>query len=229
MGVKTSVLERAAGEGQVFAFASADGQRGALIEINCNTDFTAKSAPVQKIAALASGVMLTSPGLDITQHAEISDAVTQAAKQTGENIRIGQFAALTNPTGRIGVYRYVLTGKIGVLMSFSGQPTDELVKQIGGHIAFAKPAGLTRDDVPSELVAEEREIALEQAKASGKPQQIADKIAEGKLNSFFGQVALLEQEFFNAMVFKGSIREFLHTNNVELNRFVRIEVAKASA
>src|SRR5207244_2097920 len=57
MGVKTSVLERAAGEGQVFAFGSADGQTGALIEVNCNTDFTAKSTPVQRIAEIASGVL----------------------------------------------------------------------------------------------------------------------------------------------------------------------------
>ena len=68
---------------------------------------------------------------------------------------------------------------------------DDLVKQLGGHIAFARPAGLTRDTVPTELVAKEREFAVEQAKATGKPQQIAEKIAEGKMNAFFAERVLL--------------------------------------
>jgi elongation factor Ts len=112
-------------------------------------------------------------------------------------------------------------------MSFSGgNASDELVKQLGGHIAFARPIGLTRDTVPADLVAKEREIALEQAKATGKPQQIAEKIAEGKLNSFFAERVLLDQEFFNAQVFKGTVANYLKQNGVTLEKYVRLEVGQ---
>src|SRR5262249_6077692 len=109
---------------------------------------------------------------------------------------------------------------------FTGNPSEELIKQVGGHIAFARPLGLTRDAVPAELVAKEKEIAVEQAKATGKPQNIAEKIAEGKLNAFFAERVLLDQEFFNAQVFKGSIANFLKQNNVGLQQYVRLEVGQ---
>ena len=111
-------------------------------------------------------------------------------------------------------------------MAFTGSPTDELIKQLGGHIAFARPVGLTRAEVPADLVAKEKEIAVEQAKATGKPQQIAEKIAEGKLNSFFAERVLLDQEFFNAQVFKGSVANYLKQNGVGLEKYVRLEVGQ---
>jgi elongation factor Ts len=140
---------------------------------------------------------------------------------------IGKTGVLSNPAGAVGLYTYGITGKIGVIMSFSGgTPSDDLIKQIGGHIAFAKPAGLTREAVPADLVAKEREFAVEQAKATGKPQQIAEKIAEGKLNSFFAERVLLDQEFFNGQVFKGSITNYLKQNNVTLEKYERVEVGQ---
>ena len=112
-------------------------------------------------------------------------------------------------------------------MSFNGgTPSDDLVKQIGGHIAFARPIGLTRDSVPAELVAKERELAVEQAKATGKPQNIAEKIAEGKLNSFFKEQTLLDQDFFNASKFKGTITQLLKEKGVTLDKYVRLEVGQ---
>jgi len=86
---------------------------------------------------------------------------------------------------------------------------------------------LTRDAVPAELVAKERELAVEAAKATGKPQQIAEKIAEGKLNSFFAERVLLDQEFFNAQVFKGNVSNFLKERGLTLDKYVRIEVGQA--
>ncbi len=76
-------------------------------------------------------------------------------------------------------------------------------------------------------MAKEREIAIEAAKATGKPQQIAEKIAEGKLNAFFGERVLLDQEFFNAGVFKGTVANYLKQEKVGLTKYVRIEVGQA--
>jgi len=226
-GVKASLTERAATEGQVVGVVSEDGKAGALVEVNCNTDFTAKSDPVLKLAANAARLLLQSPDLDVAAAPQVSADITNVAQTTGENVRIGKTARVESPSGTVGLYLYGITGKIGVLMAFSGtKPSDDLVKSVGGHIAFARPLGLTRDTVPADLVEKERVFAVEQAKATGKPQQIAEKIAEGKLNAFFAERVLLDQEFFNAQVFKGTVGKFLKQGGVSLDKYVRIETGQ---
>jgi elongation factor Ts len=225
-GVKASLTERAATEGRIGSASAPDGKSAALVEINCNTDFTAKSEPFLALGARAATLLLQNPGADVSQNKEISDAATEVSQKTGENVRIGRTASIRSPNGRAGLYIYSITGKIGVLMQFTGNPSDDLIKQIGGHIAFARPIGLNRADVPADIVAKEKEIAVEQAKATGKPQQIAEKIAEGKLNSFFAERVLLDQEFFNAQVFKGSVGNFLKANGVGLEKYIRLEVGQ---
>jgi elongation factor Ts len=224
-GVKASLGERTASEGRVLGLATDDGKAASLVEINCNTDFTAKSEPVLKLGTEAARLLAHNPNADIAQ--AITSGLTEVSQTTGENVRLGKSAVLTAPDGgKAGLYLYGITGKIGVIMAFTGQPSEELIKQIGGHIAFAKPVGLTRDEVPADLVEKERAFAVEQAKATGKPQQIAEKIAEGKMNSFFAERVLLDQEFFNAQVFKGTIANYLKQNGVGLTRYVRIEVGQ---
>jgi elongation factor Ts len=158
----------------------------------------------------------------------VQSGLTEVSQTTGENVRLGKSVAITAPEGgKAGLYLYGITGKIGVVMAFTGQPSEELIKQIGGHIAFAKPVGLTREEVPAELVEKEKAFAVDQAKATGKPQEIAEKIAAGKMNSFYAERVLLDQEFFNAQVFKGSISNYLKQNGVGLTKYVRIEVGQA--
>jgi elongation factor Ts len=226
-GVKASLQERAASEGRVLGAVTGDGKTAAIVELNCNTDFTAKSDPFIKLAAKAAQALAHNPTIDIAQAAEVNAGATELAQQTGENVRVGKSAALQAPAnGKAGLYLYGITGKIGVIMSFTGNPSEDLIKQIGGHIAFARPIGLTRAEVPAELVAKEKEFAVEQAKATGKPEAIAVKIAEGKLNSFFAERVLLDQEFFNAQVFKGSVQNYLKQSGVTLEKYVRIEVGQ---
>jgi elongation factor Ts len=226
-GVKASLTERSASEGRTFGALAGDSKSAALVELNCNTDFTAKSEPFSALGAKAAKALLANPNADVASSSEIVAGVTQLAQQTGENIRVGKSAVLNAPAGgSVGLYLYGITGKIGVIMAFGGNANEELIKQLGGHIAFARPVGLTRAEVPAELVAKEKEIAVEQAKATGKPEAIAVKIAEGKLNSFFAERVLLDQEFFNAGVFKGSITNYLKQNGVTLEKYVRIEVGQ---
>ena len=226
-GVKASITERTASEGRVQAGTSADGKVGAIAAVNCNTDFTAKSEPVGQILSTAIQKMLANPSANVAEDADVKNAVTSVAQQTGENVQLGRAETLTAPEGgKVGAYVYSITGKLGVLMAFTGQPSDDLIKQLGGHIAFLKPLGMTRDSVPADLVAKEREIAVEQAKATGKPQNIAEKIAEGKMNAFFAERVLPDQEFFNAQVFKGTVANYLKQNNVSLQKYVLVEVGK---
>lgn len=222
-GVKASLAERAATEGRVFGHGHPNAC--ALVEVNCNTDFTAKSEAISAVGSKLAHDLAHNPSLDVNAAAKA--AFTEASQKTGENVVLGKTAVLTAPEGgKVGLYLYGISGKIGVAMAFKGNPSDEVIKQLGGHIAFARPLGLTRDAVPAELVAKEREIAVEQAKATGKPQQIAEKIAEGKLNSFFAEKVLLDQEFFNAGVFKGSIANYLKQSNATLEKYVRIETGQ---
>lgn len=227
-GIKTSITERQASEGRVAGARSADGKTAALVEVNCNTDFTAKSEPVAALANKAAQYLVQNPKGDASQH--VGNDLIDVAQKTGENVRLGKTAVLTNPGGKVALYIYAISGKIGVIMSFAGKVenlTDELVMDVGGHIAFARPFGLDRNSIPADLVAKEREIAVEQAKATGKPQQIAEKIAEGKLNSFFAERALLDQEFVRPDVFKGSVSAYLKQAGTTLVKYERVEVGQA--
>ena len=225
-GIKASLGERDASEGRVAGATSSDGKTASLVELNCNTDFTAKSEPFLKLANKAATLLVADPSQEIAKNAGVVAGCAEVSQTTGENIRVGKSAVIPAPNGKAALYLYTITGKIGVIMAFKGIPTDDLVTQLGGHIAFTKPAGLTRESVDPTLVTKERQIAVEAAKATGKPQAIAEKIAEGKLNAFFGERVLLDQEFFNAQLFKGSVANYLKANNVTLEKYVRLEVGQ---
>jgi elongation factor Ts len=229
-GVKTGITERQAGEGRIAIAVSSDNKTAVAVEINCNTDFTAKSEVVQNVLKAATQKLLANPSLDAKNDPQIKDLLTSAAQQTGENVQFGRAIAFTadKPDSNAGAYLYVNTGKIAVLMLFTGKADPQLSTQIGGHIAFTRPLGLTRQEVPSDLVAKEREIAIEQAKATGKPQQIAEKIAEGKLNAFFAERVLLDQDFINAEVFKGKVADLLKSKEAKLEKYVRLEVGQGN-
>jgi elongation factor Ts len=223
-GVKASIQERAATEGRVEVVTQ--GNTAAAVEIVCNTDFTAKSDQVQAVARAAAEALASNAGADLSANSSIKDALTSVSQVTGENVQLGRSATVT---GNVGSYLYSTAGKgkIGVLLQFNGQPSEDVIKSLGMHIAAARPVALTRDQVPADLVAKEREIAVEQAKQSGKPQNIAEKIAEGKLNSFYSERVLLDQEFVNADVFKGSVGAMLKAKGLELTKYVRLEVGQA--
>lgn len=225
-GVKSSITERATGEGRVHVGVSADKKTAAAVSIQCNTDFTAKSDPIAKTLAKAVDKLLKNPTANLADDAEIKAELTAVAQTTGENVQLGKAVAVHNPEGVTGAYVYVATGKIGVIMSIKGKADEALFTGLGGHIAFSKPLGMTRDAVPADLVAKERDFAVEAAKATGKPQQIAEKIAEGKLNSFFAERVLLDQEFFNSQVFKGTIAAMLKAQGAELIKYELVEVGK---
>lgn len=227
-GVKASLLERSATEGRIVGLVSPDAKSGALVEVNCNTDFTAKSEPVLALANDAAKLLLADGSIDVAKAPAVAAQVTEAAQKTGENVRVGKTAQISNPAGKVAMYMYTVTNKIGVLVSATGNASDELLRDICVHIVAAKPLALAlnREGIPTAMIEKEREIAIEQAKLSGKPQQIAEKIAEGKLNSFFAERVLLDQEFFNAQVFKGSIANFLKQHGVGLEKYIRLEVGQ---
>lgn len=225
-GVKPGVAARAATEGRVYVAKSADGKTGAAVEILCNTDFTARSETIQNLLKKAADKLIANPSADLANDAEIKDALVAVAQATGENVTLGRAKTLTNPAGKIGTYFYSVSGKIAVLVSLTGNPSDELLNDVALHVTAFKPValGLTRDAVPADQVEKEKALAVEQAKASGKPDNIAEKIAEGKMNAFFKERVLGEQDFINGDKFKGTLNEMLKKAGVQLVDYVRLEV-----
>jgi elongation factor Ts len=215
------LASREATEGWVAVEPSNEGKAAALIELNCNTDFTARSAPLVKLAHTAAIKLLQHPDVDLAGNFNAS--ITEVSQQTGENVRIGRTAVLKNPEGRVGAYSHY-TGKVGVLVSLTGNPSDELIKDLCLHITATRPLALRREELPADVVAKEREIAIEQAKATGKPQNIAEKIAEGKMKSFYEERVLLDQQFVKDPA--KTIAQLLKDNGTDLKEYVRIEVGQ---
>jgi elongation factor Ts len=224
-GVKSSLAERAASEGRIQGAASSDGKSAALVEVNCNTDFTAKSEPVAALGKGAAEALLCNPTANPAE--TLKEQFTAVSQTTGENVVIGKTAVLFGQ--RVGLYLYGISGKIGVLLQFAGNVanvSDELITDLGGHVAFSKPLALDRTGIAADVVEKERNYAIEEAKATGKPEAIATKIAEGKLNSFFKERALLDQDFFNAQKYKGSVGQMLKEKGLTLEKYVRVEVGQ---
>jgi elongation factor Ts len=224
-GVKTSVSERATSEGRVYVTKAADGKSAAIVEVLCNTDFTAKSDTVAALMKKAAEVALTgaNPGDD----ASIKDALVATAQATGENIQLGR-VKVVKTTGNLGTFLYTVSGKIAVIVATTGGD-DALLNDLCLHVTAFKPValGLTRAAVPADLVAAEKEIAVAQAKATGKPQDIAEKIAEGKLSSFYKERVLGEQDFINPEKFKGTVNDLLKKAGATITEYARIEVGQA--
>src|SRR5207244_1538756 len=131
-----------------------------------------------KILEKAAHKLLHSPSQAITDDAEIKSELTAAAQQTGENVVLGRTAVVTGAATGSYLYSTAGKGKVAVLVSIAGPHSDEVISHLGMHITAARPLAMTRGEVPADVVAKEKEIAVEQARASGKPQAIAEKIAE---------------------------------------------------
>jgi elongation factor Ts len=177
---------RIAAEGVIGAWLSADAKVGALVELNSETDFVAKNEDFIAFArSLAETAANREPG---SKEEEKRQALVQ---KLGENITIRRFKRL-QAKGRLTLYVHA-GSKIGVLVDADGP--EDVAKDVAMHIAFAKPAHLTKAEVPADIVQRERDIQLARAKESGKPPEIAAKMVEGAVNKFLGEIALLGQPF----------------------------------
>jgi elongation factor Ts len=193
-GAKASkAAGRVAAEGVVGTFLAADGRLGALVELNCETDFVAKNADFLAFAAdLAALVASTDPKDTAALSAlEGIEARRQALVQKiGENISIRRFERIA-AQGRLA--QYVHGGRIGVLVDYEG--AEDAGKDVAMHISFAKPGYMTKAEVPADVVERERGILAARAAESGKPAEIVAKMVEGGLNKYLGELTLLGQPF----------------------------------
>jgi elongation factor Ts len=204
---------RETGEGLIVAHLSQDGKVGSLVEVNCETDFVARTDDFKGLVADlarqaaesddAAGVeeMLAQPFVS-DKSRTVQDALSAVVGKIGENMRLRRFVRFAGEgDGVIGAYIHP-GSKIGVLIDVgcdaAAAENDDfrgLVKDLAMQVAAASPAFLSEEDVPGEVIAKEKEILLEQARESGKPENVLEKIVEGRIRKYFEETCLLNQKF----------------------------------
>ena len=226
LGNKASrAATRTAAEGVVAVHVAPDAKTGAIVEVNCETDFVAKTEGFQKFAAsLAELVAKRDPAdLAALNALALGGPTVEEAREAlfgriRENISIRRFARI-EARGRLSQYIHGEAKKIGVLVDISGG-NDQLGRDLAMHIAASKPLGLSRDDVPAELLKKERDIAAAKAAESGKPANIAEKIVEGSVQKFVREVTLLGQIFVKDPAGKQTVEALLKAGGASVSRFV---------
>jgi len=199
-GAKASkAAGRVAAEGMIGAFISADKKSGALVELNCETDFVAKNQDfvdfAKALAELVSKTGMTDvaalSGCEMDGGKTVEELRQALVMKLGENISIRRMVRFQTQ----GQLAYYLHGsKIGVLVDYAGAD-EALGKDIAMHIAASKPVCVSRDEVPADLLAKEREIYTAQAAESGKPANIVEKMVDGRVAKYLAEITLLGQPF----------------------------------
>ena len=184
---------RIAAEGVIGAYLTPDAKAGALVELNCETDFVARNEDFLAFARTLAELAATRNPPDIA--ALVAYPGIETRRQTlvqkiGENISIRRFAQLQT---QAKLAQYVHGGRIGVLVEYEG--ADDAGKDVAMHISFSRPAYLAKSEVPAEIIERERGILAARARESGKPAEIAARMVDGGLNKFLGEITLLGQPF----------------------------------
>ena len=199
---------RVAAEGLVALHVN--GNVGALVELNSETDFVSRNEDFQAFAKTLAQLAVNADDLDALKAMDypetgrnVADELTQKIATIGENMSLRRMTKVSVDAGAIVPYVHNAVadglGRIGVLVALNSSADEAalsgLGKQLAMHIAATNPASLSVEDLDAEMVAREREVLVEQAKESGKPQEIAEKMVEGRIRKFYQEVVLLEQTF----------------------------------
>lgn len=228
-GAKASkVAGRTAAEGVVVVATSADGKKGVVAEINCETDFVAKDEGFVAFANSVAAALLDTPVASVEEAANVKMAEGKTIEETrkdviaklGENISLRRFQAFSTD-GSLASYLH--GKKIGVVVDLVGGD-NELGKDIAMHIAANKPICVSKDNVPAEKIEEERNIYSQQAAQSGKPADIVAKMVEGRIAKYLAEVTLLGQPFVKNPDL--TVEKLLVSKNAKVNGFTMFVVGE---
>ncbi|HTP46321.1 MAG TPA: translation elongation factor Ts [Casimicrobiaceae bacterium] len=225
-GAKASkAADRVAAEGVIGAFVSADGRSGAMVELNCETDFVARSADFVAFARALARLVVERQPADVQALSALAldggtvESVRQALVQKlGENVSIRRFVRMSSP-GQLAQYLHG-GGRIGVTVAYEGgdaQTGKDVAMHVAASVAQLRPICVSRDQVPKDLVERERAIYAAQAAQSGKSADIVAKMVEGKLNRFLSEVTLLGQPFVKDP--DQSVEKYLKANGAKVSAF----------
>jgi elongation factor Ts len=200
-GQKVAALrsDRETKEGVIIAKTTADNKSGVIVGLGCETDFVAKNEDFVKFAqsivdlALSSGAKtLEELGAATLDGATVADKVNDQVAKIGEKITLSKFERVE--AAYVAAYIHG-NYRMGVLVGFTQPTSEEVGKDVAMQIAAMNPIAVDANSVPADVIAREKEIAVEQVKAEGKPAEMAEKIAQGKLNKFYKESTLLAQAF----------------------------------
>ena len=226
--------ERSANEGMIHAIVSSDRNVGVVIELNCETDFVARTSEFQKFAAkICPAIAEGAPSPEewrelIIDGAKASETLDNMSTKIGEKLELRRFERFQSDSKGIEIYIHA-GGKLGVMLDYEFEGDESAVREtahnLAMQIAAANPIAVSRNDVPAETIESELEIYRAQARNEGKPENLVDRIAQGKINKFYQDVCLLEQMYVKEQKTKISqyLAEQQKTKGVKVvpKRFVR--------
>ena len=234
---------RTTNEGLVGVRVLDGGKSGVIAEVNCESDFVARTDAFQALVGEVLDTIATGSGDPqalVAPETPIGQKLTATIAKTGENMAIPRAARIDGNGSLVGSYSH-LGGKIGVLVEVAGVPagkesSDEvatLVKELAMHIAAAAPGYATRDVVPADVVEKEKAVYRGQMENSGKPANVIEKIIEGKLGSFYSQVVLPDQPTIrdpkvSVQQMLASTAKSLGASTLSVPRFVRFKVGESA-
>lgn len=227
---------RTAADGLVAAVVSDDGKTGALVELNAETDFVARNESFQSaLAGIARTALETDGSLEALKSAPAPDGegtveemITRMIATIGENIALRRTARIS-AEGAVAAYIHNAEaegmGKVGVLVGLNGSgDRADTGRKVAMHIAATSPAAATPDDLDPALIERERTVLTEEARASGKPDNVIEKMIEGRMKKFYKEVVLVEQAF--VMDPDKTVGQFLADNGAELVGFARFALGE---
>ena len=218
---------RVAAEGVVMAKVSEDGNRGVIIEVNSETDFVARDENFLGFSKKALGSAFEENEATVEELLEqgLEGSRQALVQKIGENINLRRLERLNFEDANQGIVESYVhnNGKIGVLISLQGGD-EALARDVAMHVAAVNPMVVRPEDVPEDILAKESEIYSAQARDSGKPEEIVERMISGRLRKFVAEVSLLEQQFVKDP--EVTIRDLLKEVGADIVRFVRYEVGE---
>jgi len=221
--------DRVSAEG--LTYIHVEGNTAAVVEVNSETDYVAKNEQFQTLVKdIAEAVAKNKPAsveeaqdLELSNGEKVSDAITSAITTIGENINLRRFEIVEKEESEtFGAYEH-MGGSISVLTLIEGGD-EEVARNVAMHVAALNPEYLRRDDVPQETRDHELNILSEQAKNEGKPEHIVEKMVEGRLNKWLGEISLVDQPYVKDG--DKTVQEYLEDNNASIKSFTRLEVGE---
>lgn len=237
--VQSKKVGRETSQGRIECYRDPAGQVFAMVQMKCEQSPSAKNekfVAMTKALARQAALQAAEPTVEsILDQADVDDPSKKANVQLldvinliRENMGVARVARVKADGGVLGAYVHFDFQQAAIVRLEGAGATTELANDIATHAVAAKPMAIRREDIPKELVDKEREIAKEQAAATGKPPNILDKIAEGKLNAYFAENVLLEQIFVKDN--KSKIRDLLkHAGNAAVTHLVRFKVGEEAS
>lgn len=219
---------RTAAEGVIAIAVSDDQKKAAIVEVNCETDFVAKGDEFKTFADEIAAIVLATGQVDIdalmgekmANGQTIDEKRREMIGKIGENMAVRRIE-LVESNGTIGQYQH--GEKIGVVVAMNGGD-DALTRDVAMHIAAAKPAAISADDVDAEVLEKERKFQIEQAQDSGKPAEIIEKMIEGRMRKYLQEITLLGQAFVKDP--DQTVEKLLKASDASVTSFVRLEVGE---